>query len=380
VNFFVTFGQAVSPLALHRMSAGPAPRSRGSSKRAFLPVAAAALLSQGCFSTGYLAQAARGELEILHAARSIPEVAADQEVPPRIARLLLSVRAVKAYGQGQGLKPTKNYDRYADLHRSAAVWVVQACAPLAFDVRHWRFPLVGSIPYLGFFDKIAARSYAESLARKEGLDVYVRDASAFSTLGWFHDPVLSTMIADGEEALGELANIVLHESVHATLYVNNQSAFDESLASFVADRLTLPWLVGVLGPDAPETKAWIAAQARHRARVERLHQAYVELEALYGSDADDPEKRAEKARILTAVRDELRLVRPLNNAALSGYRTYEQGIPAFERLLEACGRSWPRLMMTLHTLGEADFAQPQQQEFDDVIDRLTRRGCAGQGR
>jgi len=358
-------------------TAGPAPRSRDGSKRAFLPLAAAALLSQGCFSAGYLAQAARGELEILHAARSIPQVVADQEVPSRIARLLLSVRAVKAYGQGQGLKPTRNYDRYADLHRPAAVWVVQACAPLAFDVRHWRFPLVGSIPYLGFFDRVAARTYAESLTQKEGLDVHVRDASAFSTLGWFHDPVLSTMIGDGDEALGELANIVLHESVHATLYVNDQSAFDESLASFVADRLTLPWLVGTLGPDAPETKAWVTAQAHHRARVERLHQAYVELEALYRSDADDPEKRAGKARILTAVRDELHLVRPLNNAALSGYKTYQAGIPAFERLLKACGHSWPRLMRTLHTLGEADFARPQQQEFDDVVDRLTRKGCAG---
>ncbi len=359
------------------MTSGPATPTRRDSKCAVL-LAAAALLSQGCFSTGYLAQAARGELEILHAARPIPEVVAAHEVTPRIARLLLSVRAIKAYGQAQGLRPTRNYDRYADLHRAAAVWVVQACAPLAFDVRRWRFPVVGSIPYLGFFDEAGAMPYARSLSEKEGLDVDVRGASAYSTLGWFRDPILSTMIPGGDEALGELANVVLHESVHATLYVNDQSAFDESLASFVADRLTLPWLAGALGPEAPETKAWVAAQARYRARVERLRRAYVELDALYRSKSNDAEKRAGKARVLAAVREELHLARPLNNAALAGYRTYDTGAPAFERLLEACGGSWPRLLTTLRTLRESDFAHPQQEEFEDVVDRLTLRGCAEQ--
>ncbi len=336
----------------------------------------AALVSQGCFSAGYLAQAARGELGILRAARSIPEVVAGGEVPAEVGRLLLSVRAIKAYGQAQGLEPTRNYGRYADLHRPAAVWVVQACAPLSFDVRHWSFPVVGSIPYLGFFEERAARSYAASLS-PEGLDVDVRGAGAFSTLGWFRDPVLSTMLARGDAALGDLANTVLHESVHATLYVNDQSAFDESLASFVADRLTVRWLIAVLGSEAAETKGWIAAQARQRARLERLHRTYVALDSLYRSRATDAAKRAAKARILAAVQQDLGLARPLNNAALAGYETYDTGAPAFERLLAACGGSWPRFLGALRTLGESDFARPQQREFDEVIDRLARRGCAG---
>ena len=337
-----------------------------------LLLAATTLASQGCFSAGYLAQAARGELGILGAARPIPEVVAEREVPARTARLLLAVRAIKAFGQAQGLTATRNYERYADLHRPAAVWVVQACAPLAFDVRHWRFPIVGSVPYLGFFDAGAAQSYARSLAREEGLDVDVRPADAFSTLGWFQDPVLSTMIAGGDEALGDLAEVVLHESVHATLYIDDQSTFDESLASFVSDRLALHWLEGALGPDSPETRAWVVARSRRRAILSRLHRAYVELAALYASPATDAEKRTAKERILTAAREELGLSRPLNNAALAGYKTYDTGAAAFERLLAACGHGWPRFMRALGTLRESDFAHPRQREFDDVVDRLVR--------
>lgn len=339
-------------------------------------LAAAALAGGGCFSARYVAQATCGELGMLRAARPIRDVVAEKRAPARVGRMLLGVRAIKAYGRAHGLVPTSSYDSYADLHRRAAVWVVQGCAPLAFDVRRWRFPVVGSIPYLGFFDEAAARRYADALARQEGLDVDVRGASAFSTLGWFHDPVLSTMIPDGDDALGELANVVLHESVHATLYVNDQSAFDESLASFVADRLTLPWLEATLGKDAPEARAWAVAQARYQERLARLHRAYVELDALYRSGATEATKRSEKARILEAARRELGLSAPLNNAKLAGFKTYDTGAPSFDRLLAACGGSWPRFLEALRGLRAADFGRPQREDFEEVIDRLAARAAS----
>jgi predicted aminopeptidase len=338
--------------------------------------AALALLLAGCFPVQYMGQAAGGQLGILRAARPIPEAVRDAEVPARTRRLLLAVPEIKAFGQAQGLRPTPSYRSYADLRRPAAVWVVQACKPLSFDVRTWRLPVVGTIPYLGFFDPADARRHADALAAAEGLDVDVRSASAYSTLGWFHDPVLSTMIPEGPDALGELANVVLHESVHATLYVNDQSAFDESLANFVADRLTLPWLAHVLGPDAPEARGWAQALAAYRTRVARLRRAHAELDALYRSGASDDEKRSRKAEILAAATAELGLRRPLNNASLAGYETYESGTQGFERLLAACGGSFPRFMGTLTTLREDDFARPQQRQFDDVLERLARDGCA----
>ena len=300
---------------------------------------------------------------------------ADEETTGRVRRLLAMVRSIKAYGQSRGLRPTRNYDTYAELHRSAAVWVVEACAPLAFEQKRWRFPLIGSIPYLGFFDEEAARKLAASL-EKEGLDAEVRTAAAFSTLGWFKDPVLSTMIPAGDQALGELADIVLHESVHATLYVKNQSAFNESLASFVADRLTPPWLAATVGPRAPETEVWVAAQALHRRWLVRLHRAYLELDALYRSSLTDRAKREEKATLLASLRAEFGFAGTLNNATLAGYRTYDSGVPSFERLLARCEGSWPRMLRTLARLGEEDFGKPQQEEFGEVIDRLALRGCA----
>jgi predicted aminopeptidase len=339
------------------------------------PVLVALLAVQGCFPARYVAQAAGGQLGILRAARPIPEVVTGREVEPDVARLLLAVGEVKRFGEQQGLRATPSYERYADLRRPAAVWVVQACAPLAFQVRHWRMPVVGTIPYLGFFDEQAARRHGEAVARDEGLDVEVRGASAYSTLGWFDDPVLSTMMPKGDEALGELADVVLHESVHATHYVNGQSPFNESLASFVAVRLARAWLVRAAGPESAETLAWIRSEERRRSRIDRLHRAYLELDALYRSTAADAEKQAGKARVLADAAAELKLRRPLNNAALAGFKTYDSGAPAFERLLRTCGGSWPRFLRAVRTVREADFARGQQAEFEAVVDRAAAAAC-----
>ncbi len=332
------------------------------------------LSSTGCFSARYLLQAAGGQYELLHVARPISKVQLDPKVAPRTRHLLGQVAAIKSWGQTRGLKPTKNYDRYADLHRSAAVWVVQACQPLAFNVRRWQFPIVGSVPYLGFFREAPARAYAEQLARDEGLDTAVRTASAYSTLGWFRDPVLSTMISEGDEALGDLANVILHESVHATFYLPNQSAFNESAASFVADGLTLELLDETFGKGSWLAKAWAKDQRRGKESTKRLHQTYEELDALYRGDLSDAQKLIEKARILLAVQRELGFRRPLNNALLSGSRTYDSSTEGFERLSKSC-ESWPRLLAAFSTLKESDFSHPQQENFDPVLDALARRAC-----
>ena len=347
----------------------------GDNSKRWLLVASAALFSSGCFTAGYLAQAAAGEYQILRAARPLSSVVGDPQTPQRLKVLLAKVPDIKAFGQARGLKPTRNYDRYAELHRAAAVWVVQACAPLSFDVRRWEFLLVGSVPYLGFFDEAAALRYADELSKKEPLDLEVRTASAFSTLGWFRDPVLSTMIPRGDDAAGELANVVLHESVHATVYVPDQSAFDESFASFVADHLTLEWLARRGGADGPAAQAWLAKQARAEARSARLHRAYQDLDALYRSPVSDDDKRAGKARLFAAVAEELKLARPINNATLAGMRTYASGSAAFERLLGTCGGNWPRVLFAVGAVTAADFERPQQEELDPVIDRLARKGC-----
>lgn len=341
--------------------------------RALLLLVALATAS-GCFTTRYLVQAAGGQVELLRRARPLRQAIADPTVPPHVRALLEKVPAIKRFGQHHGLTPTRNYERYADLRRPAAVWVVQGCAALAFEPRRWAFPLVGSVPYLGFFDEGAARAYAAELAKAEALDVAVRPVSAYSTLGWFADPVLSTMLPEGPQAFGALANVILHESVHATVYVPDQSAFDESLASFIADALTWDLVVGRAGLHSPEAQAWMAGEARaERFRVE-LHRAFEDLDALYRSSRPDEAKRAAKAARLEALQRTLGLSRRLNNADLAGSRTYDTGHEALARLRQACG-GLPGLLRAVRTLTERDFTAPQQRTFDDVVDRLAAREC-----
>lgn len=330
----------------------------------------------GCFTARYLLQAASGQYELLHVARPLSAVKEDPTVPPRIRALLSKVPAIKRYGQLNGLTPTGNYERYADLHRPAAVWVVQGCKSLSFEPKRWAFPIVGTVPYLGFFNPEAARSFAADLAKEErDLDVTVRTASAYSTLGWFKDPVLSTMIPEGPGAFGELANVILHESVHATIYVKNQSAFDESLASFVADELTWLLVVGRSGLQSEEAKAMIEGDERGARFVKEMHLAYEALDAIYRSARSDAEKRALKEARLAELQQTLGLRRRFNNADLAGSRTYDTGRPAFERLRRACG-GLPKFLAAVRSLEEKDFQAPQQSDFDLVIDRLTERTCA----
>lgn len=333
-----------------------------------------ALSASGCFTTGYLLQAAGGQYELVHSARSLKSVVRDPTTPPRIKALLVKVPSIKRYGHQRGLQPTENYEDYVDLHRSAAVYVVQACHPLRFAPKRWSFPIVGSVPYLGFFDEQNARRYADELAKDGGLDVTVRTAGAYSTLGWFRDPVLSTMIPDGADALGELVNVILHESVHATVYVNDQSAFDESFASFVADHLTRDYLLTLVGADAPETKAYFESEERGARFVAALRIAHDDLERLFASELTDAEKLAKKAERYAALQKQLGTRRTYNNADLAGVRTYDSGRAAFERLLVRC-HNWWRVISAVRSLTAADFKEPQQAQFDQVIDALAEREC-----
>jgi predicted aminopeptidase len=335
---------------------------------------AGALCVSGCFSVRYVVQAGAGQYELLHLARPLSQVIDDHQVPAHTRELLSRVAPIKRFGQLNGLTPTSNYTQFSDLHRSAAVYVVQGCAPLSFQIKRWVFPIVGTVPYLGFFDEARARDYAKALEAEEHLDVTVRTAAAYSTLGWFRDPVLSTMLAEGPEAFGDLANTILHESVHATIYLPNQSTFDESLASFIADHLTWTLVVGAYGLDSPIARGWLDHQRRVARFSVELRRAHDDLAAIYDAADTDEVKLRRKRERLELLRLTLGLKRPYNNADLAGVRTYAGGTEAFERLRLACG-GLPRMLGALKTLSAADFETPQQLEFDPVIDRLRQRAC-----
>ena len=326
----------------------------------------------GCATIEYLTQAACGQVDLGMRSRRLDAVVSDSATPAAVRALLAEVPAIKTFAERQGLKPTANYRSYADLHRSAAVWIVGASAPLSFTPRIWTFPVVGSVPYLGYFEKDDASALAKDLS-VEGYDVDIRGASAYSTLGWFDDPILSTMLGGGDEAVGDLANVVLHESVHTTFYVPGQSALNESVADFLGNRLAAAYLREKVGEDSTELRAYLEAARERDRHAAAFHAAHVELAALYGSAKSRQDKLAAKANILRRLRAAVDFPRPINNATLSGYETYNSGKVELDELYEVCGHKASRLLASLRELGPGSFSKPHQQDLARVLAPLVRR-------
>ncbi|MBM4357671.1 MAG: aminopeptidase [Deltaproteobacteria bacterium] len=336
-----------------------------------LALGLAAPLLSGCLEFCYLGQAAAGQDAIWADSRPIEEAVADPRVPPETRAMLALVSDVKRYGETQGLAPTASYREYVDLRREAVVWVVTASHPLRFEPVTWRFPVVGEVPYLGWFDRADAERLARGL-REAGKDVHLREARAYSTLGWFRDPVLSTMLKDGPE---ELVDVVLHESMHATHYVPSQTVYNESLANFVATKLTERYLRDRLGASPYRLHDHREREHTYARRVERLHATHDELERLYASPLDDEAKLARKRAILDAVQRELGLAIELNNAALLQARAYDSGAAGFEALLAACGDDMRRFVTALKRIGPDVFPEPDAQAIDGILRARAARGC-----
>ncbi len=339
-------------------------------------VALAALLaaaSSGCLMTRYLAQAGHGQFELMNKARPIDEVVADPDTPLRTAMLLAEIPAIKAYGAAFGLSVKRNYEKYSDLGRPAAVWFVGASDPLAFRARKWCFPIVGCFAGLGWFDEDDALRDRYAMEAR-GLDVIARPASAYSTGGWFPDPVLSTMLGGGDDAYPGLANVILHESVHATVLVPDQPFFNESFAEYVGDVMTDRWVVDRFGQGAPEQLAWVVSQATGAARVARMFAAYRDLDEVYKSKQTDEQKLAKKKQIIDELVAELRLRRRPNNASLIELRVYRAGGTTLGEAHRACG-DLRKLIAAAKTLGRGDFNKDLQEDLAPISKKLAER-CA----
>ena len=321
----------------------------------------------------YVTQAAAGQEDLNRRGVAISDVVEQNLLDRRTRELLAHVPRIKAFAEANGLKHTNNYRRYVWLPRPAVVWVVTACDPLRFRPKTWSFPIVGSFVYTGWFDEREAHDVATALAR-EGWDTDVRPSGAYSTIGWFEDAVLSSMFDKGPGGLGELADTVIHETLHASYFVKDQSTLNESVASFVGEHLAERYLAQTLGDDAPETKRLRDGLTRSHKRGLRMREAYATLDALYKSRATREEKLAEKARITTALRAELHLNRPITNATLIQYKTYGSGQTELEALLRACDGSFPRLLALLERVREPAKTAPKHADPAILLKPLVDRG------
>jgi predicted aminopeptidase len=327
----------------------------------------------GCASLEYLAQAGAGQDDLISRSRDIDMLLRERRLQPRTRRLVGEIDEVKRYGERHGLKPTKNYTKYARLDRPAAVWIVSACEPLRFRSKVWHFPIVGSITYLGWFHLDEAKKAGDDLAR-HGWDADVRPAGAYSTGGYFDDPLLSTMIGKGDDARGHLVNTVFHESMHATFFMAGQSRLNESVANFVGDKLADEYMNEVAGADSKEALAYRASEERGAKYEGLMHAAYRDLDELYASSRSREEKLAEKERILRKLEVDVHASRHLTNASLVQFKTYHSGEKELDALFAACDRDATRFIRVLTNFQRRGFAVDQADPAV-ILAPLVAEGC-----
>ena len=327
-----------------------------------------------CSSVYYLFQAGRGQLKLLNRGVPINSVIEDPKSSPELNSLLKKIPDIKKFGEKEGLKPTSNYREYVKLEEDAVVYVVTVSDPLQFKPKIFSFPLVGSFNYLGWFSKEDAKKFATTF-EKAGFDVDVRGAAAYSTLGWFKDPLLSSMIpkVDGKimpEAYPELVNVFLHESVHATLYISNQSYFNESLACFVADLLTESYFKERGELASSEYQDYLKNRDRYSNIRKRMSETYQELKKVYDSALALDAKKVKKAEILGSLERELGFHRAINNATLIQFQTYDPGDHGFGILFKKTNEDVRTFLQLLSQLKAKDFEHPQMEELSGVLEKL----------
>lgn len=255
---------------------------------------------------------------------------------------LATLRRAQAYGESIGLAATSSYSHAIDRDSDSAVRVVTAAPPDRLEPVSWWFPVVGSISYRGYFDEERARAFAESLSA-DGYDTYVRPALMYSTLGWFDDPIPLAVLRWPRI---DLADVVLHEQVHETVFVADDPGYNEALASFVARHAVLGFF-----EDDPELQREAADLYADRARFAALLDAlYRDLEALYSRSRGPDDARELRVPVFALYQGRRfaeqewktdRYARfpsvELNNSYLLARRTYQADGPCFEDELEALG-------------------------------------------
>ena len=256
----------------------------------------------------------QGQFEVLWNARPLEEIMKDPAVPDSLKHRLELVGEVREYGVDKlGLSETKNYTTLYDQKGKDILWVITACQPYALENKEWRFPVVGTVSYKGFFDYEKALKEEEVL-KAEGLDTNIRSVGAWSTLGWFRDPILSNMLFRLE---GDLVNTVLHELTHATVFVKDSLTFNENLATFVGHEGALQFIADTWGPQSQQMKQYRERYQDRHIFSEHVLRGLGRLDSLYNSfsmQTSTLEKEIQKQRLIRKIIDETSTL-PLNRAA-----------------------------------------------------------------
>ena len=317
------------------------------------------MLLNGCASVGYYSQLASGQLRLLQAREPIDQVIADPARDPTLRAHLAQARAARTFASAQlHLPDNKSYRLYADIGRPFVVWNVFATPEFSLAPQNHCFPIAGCVAYRGYYSQGAARGEA-ALQRLRGMDVAIGGVEAYSTLGWFNDPILSSMMHWGDE---RLATLIFHELAHQRFYVKDDTEFNESFATFVEQQGTRHWRASRgLAPDngkrMRQREQFIQLVLDTRQRLEQLYTQPLPAEQMR-------QRKGEEFQRLRSNYEQLRdtqwagdkyfdawVYAPLNNARLLPFGLYSQWVPAFAALFQQEGGDWVAFYAAVEKLG-----------------------------
>ena len=341
-----------------------------SSKRRWLLLLLAPLLLVSCADLGYYRQALAGHWQLIDQRRPLDDVLTDSAISDDLRRRLILARELREFASRRlALPDNGSYRSYVDVGRRQVAYNVFAAPRLSLRAKTWCFPLLGCVAYRGYFSEQAARDYAAGLER-QGYDVFVGGVPAYSTLGWFDDPLLSTFLGWSP---GRLAELMFHELAHQQLYIADDTAFNESFATAVGQLGAELWLA-----DKPLQQQVYRQRRRYRKQFAELVLASKQkLAQLYASGLPIQEQRVAKDRLFDELRQGYERLKDsewqgysgydrwfaseLNNAKLAAFSSYSRYVPAFVALFEREGRDFAAFYRAAGRIGALAPARRHQQ-------------------
>ncbi len=301
------------------------------------------IAATGCESVRYYSHVASGQLQIVNHRQSIKRLIADPQTDPVLTHKLKRILEIREFAENDlSLPVDDNYLNYVDLKRPYVAWNVNAAPEFSLAPKTWYYPIVGHASYRGYFSQEKATAFADQL-RNEGLDVYVGGVTAYSTLGWFSDPVFNTIIRGSDEAA---AALIFHELAHQILYVPDDTTFNESFATAVEQEGLRRWMDS--NGNQTGYREYLERRQRREAFIALITKYRQILEELYQKDLEQQVMRRRKASVISSLKNEYGTLKSfwggyagydawfsdqLNNAKLNSVGAYYDLVPAFSRLL-----------------------------------------------
>lgn len=322
-------------------------------------------------------KSAYNQMGLLYDRVPIEEALKDPKLSAEDKRKLELAQRVKEFCENDlGLKPNKNYTSFVQLDRPYVTYVVNAAPKWELKTYEWSYPIVGKMPYKGYFKESDAKAFAEELKKEDDLDVYMRGVSAYSTLGWFRDPILSSMLRAHDH---DFVDTLIHETIHANIYIKNNADFNERLAVFLGGKGMEKFYLKTEGADSPTIKKSKLDQADSLEFSKFVSEEIKSLKEYYKNL--DPKDRNEEARMkrISEIKDNFKTKlapklqtasfsefpnRPLNNARLMLFGTYMEKLDDFEKLYTHVKGDFKAFMEKIKTL---ESSKDPQQDLTQLI-------------